>query len=135
MLKKILISLGLSLALLNTGSMLASAYQVDQSFKPDNEPFALETEIKERGASGAAIVVLQLIAGALLWFATPIGVIMIVWSGSNMVINGTEQEKLEGAKKHLKWSIIGLVAIILSYAAVRIIIGFVLKAASLTADT
>lgn len=135
MLKKILISLGLSLALLNTGSMLASAYQVDQSFKPDNEPFALETEIKERGASGAAIVVLQLIAGALLWFATPIGVIMIVWSGSNMVINGTEQEKLEGAKKHLKWSIIGLVAIILSYAAVRIIIGFVLKAASFTADT
>lgn len=134
MLKKILISLGLSLALLNTGSMIASAYQTDQSFKPDNEPFALETEIKERGASGAAIIILQLIAGALLWFATPIGVIMIVWSGSNMVINGTEQEKLEGAKKHLKWSIIGLVAIILSYAAVRIIISFVLKAASLTAD-
>lgn len=134
MLKKILISLGLSIALLSTGNMFASAYQTDQSFKPDNEPFALETEIKERGASGATIIILQLIAGALLWFAAPIGVIMIVWSGINMVINGTEQEKLEGAKKHLKWSIIGLVAIILSYAAVRIIIGFILNAASLTAD-
>lgn len=134
MLKKILISLGLSLTLLNTGFMFASAYQIDPSYRPSNEPFALEYEIKDRGASGAAVIVLQLIAGALLYFAAPIGVIMIVWSGSNMVIGGTEQEKLEAAKKHLKWSIIGLVAIILSYAAVRIIINFVLQAASLTTD-
>lgn len=134
MLKKILISLILSLSVLNTGSMLASAYQIDPSYRPGGEPFALESEIKERGASGATVILLQVIGSALLYFAAPLAVIMIVWSGSNMVMNGTEQEKVEGAKKHLQWSIIGLVAIILSYSAVKVLITFLLRAASFTAN-
>lgn len=130
MLKKILTSLALITLLLILGTAAVHAYQIDPSYRPSNEPFALENEIKVGGASGATIVVLQLIAGALLYFAVPIGVIAIVFSGSNMVMNGAEQEKLDGAKKHLTWSVIGLITVILSYSIVRIIIGAILKAAS-----
>lgn len=132
MLKKILKTTLLITLLLITGTAAVHAYQINNSFKPDNEPFALTNEIKTQGASGATIIVLQIIAGALLYFAIPLAVIMIVWSGSNMVIRGGEQEKLDEAKKHLMWSIIGLVLVILSYSLVKIIITAIVDAASLT---
>lgn len=130
MLKKSLISLILVTLLLILGTAAVHAYQIDPSYRPSNEPFALNKEIKEGGASGATNIVLQLIAGALLYFAVPIGVIAIVFSGSSMVMNGAEQEKLDAAKKHLTWSVIGLITIILSYSIVRIIINAILQAAS-----
>lgn len=130
MFKKILTSIILAISILILGTAAVHAYQIDPSLRPSNEPFALDKEIEETGASGATIVVLQIIAGALLYFAIPIGVIAIVFSGSSMVLYGAEQEKLDAAKKHLTWSIIGLVTVILSYSIVRIIIGAILKAAS-----
>lgn len=133
MLKKIFFNLVLSIALLNTGSMVVNAaYQIDSSFKPGNEPFALTDTINKQGSAGATITILQIIAGGLLYFAVPIGVIMIAWAGSTMVTMGSQQEKLEEAKKHLTWTIVGLVLIILSYSLVRIIINFLLTAGSFT---
>lgn len=131
MIKKILTSIILTTLLLIAGTAVVHAYQIDQSYRPSNEPFALDTQIQRQGASGATIVVLNIIAGALLFFAAPIGVIMIAWSGGSMVIFGGEQEKLDAAKKHLTWSIIGLVVIILSYSLVKIIITAIVRAASL----
>jgi hypothetical protein len=132
MIKKILTTIFLTTSLLIASTTVVHAvYQIDPSFRPANEPFALDKEIKEQGASGATVVILNIIAGALLYFAVPVGVIMIVWAGSSMVINGAEQEKLDAAKKHLTWSVIGLVVIILSYSLVKIIITMIVRAASL----
>lgn len=108
---------------------------MDPSYKPDNEPFALTAEIKDRGPAGATVLVLQIIAGAMLYFAVPIAVIMLIIAASQMVIGGAETEKLEQVKKNFQWSIIGLVAIVLSYSIVKIIINFVIASASLTADS
>lgn len=131
MIKKILTTILLTMSLLIAGAAAVHAYQIDPSYRPSNEPFALDKEIKAQGASGATIIVLQIISGALLYFAAPIGIIMIVWAGGSMVVFGAEQEKLDAAKKHLTWSIIGLVVIILSYSLVKIIITAIVKAASL----
>ena len=131
MIKKILTTVLLTMSLLIAGTAAVHAYQIDPSYRPSNEPFALDKEIKNQGATGATIVVLQIIAGALLYFAAPIGIIMITWAGGSMVIFGAEQEKLDAAKKHLTWSIVGLVVIILSYSIVRIIISTIIKTASL----
>ena len=131
MIKKILTTLTLITLLLIAGTAAVHAYQIDPSYRPSNEPFALNQEIKDQGASGATIIVLQIIAGALLYFAVPVGVIMIAWAGGSMVIFGAEQEKLDAAKKHLTWSIVGLVAIILSYSLVKVIITAIVKAATL----
>lgn len=131
MIKKILTTVLLTMSLLIAGTAAVHAYQIDPSYRPSNEPFALDKEIKAQGATGATIVVLQIVAGALLYFAAPIGIIMIAWAGGSMVIFGAEQEKLDAAKKHLTWSIVGLVVIILSYSIVRIIISTIIKTASL----
>lgn len=131
MIKKIFTTILLATSLLIAGTAAAQAYQIDPSYRPSNEPFALDKEIKDQGASGATIVVLQIIAGALLYFAAPIGIIMIAWSGGSMVIFGAEQEKLDAAKKHLTWSIVGLVVIILSYSLVKVIITAIVGAASI----
>ena len=134
MTKKILLNIGISILLLTAGSSLVQAYQMNPSYKPDNEPFALATEIEDRGPAGATVLVLQIIAGAMLYFAVPIAVIMLIMAASQMVIGGAETEKLEQVKKNFQWSIIGLVAIILSYSIVKIIISFVIASASFTAN-
>ena len=104
------------------------AYQIDPSYRPQNAPFSLEEEITQQGAQSATIIILQIIAGALLYFAAPIAVIVIAMGGFNIVIYGAEQEKLEQGKKQLTWAIIGLFCVILSYSIVRIILTFVLRA-------
>jgi len=106
----------------------ASAYQIDPSYRPQNAPFSLKEEITQQGAQSATIIILQIIAGALLYFAAPIAVIVIAMGGFNIVIYGAEQEKLEQGKKQLTWAIIGLFCVILSYSIVRIILEFVLRA-------
>lgn len=104
------------------------AYQIDPSYRPQNAPFSLKEEITQQGAQSATIIILQVIAGALLYFAAPIAVIVIIMGGFNMAVYGAEQEKLEQGKKQLTWAILGLLCVILSYSIVRIILTFVLRA-------
>lgn len=131
--QKILATIGLTIALLGmTAPLTCAAYQVDPSFRPDNSPFGLEDELgsdKKEGAINATNIVLQIIAGGLLYFAAPMAIIMIGLGAFNMVMYGSESEKVEEAKKHLTWSIVGLFVIILSYAIVKILITFVVVVA------
>jgi len=126
--KKILIkTVLLTILIIILGSMVTHAYTIDPDFKPINEPFG---ELAEEDASSATIIILQIISGGLLYFAAPVAVIMIAFAGFNMVTGGADSEKLEQSKKHLTWAIIGLVLIIMSYSAVRFVIGQAIKAAS-----
>lgn len=111
---------------------IVDAYQIDESYRPINSPFELSKEIKSDNEN-ATRTVLEILAGALLYFAAPVAVIMIAYGGLSMVIGGAESEKLEEAKKHLTWALIGLGLIILSYTIVRIAIQFTISVADVTA--
>lgn len=117
--------------ILNIGSTFA--YSIDPSYAPNNTPYDFDVEAK--GAEGSTILLLQIIAGALLFFAAPLTVIMIAWASLDMVMGGAESEKLEQAKKHMTWSIIGLILIIISYSAVRFVIKLAVDSADVPVDT
>lgn len=128
--KKLLIIIS-SILLLIAIAGVAQAYQIPDEYRPENLFFG-EKELDynkdlpgQTQGSTATVIILQTIAGALLYFAAPLGVILIGFSAFNMVMGGADSEKLEQAKKHLTWTIIGLFVIILSYSLVRIVITFV----------
>ncbi|MFH1533882.1 MAG: hypothetical protein ABID64_03040 [Nitrospirota bacterium] len=132
--KKLLIIIG-SILLLVALAGVAQAYQIPDEYRPENLFFG-ENELDynqdlegQTQGSTATIIILQTIAGALLYFAAPLGVILIVLAAFNMVMGGADSEKLEQSKKHLTWTIVGLFLIILSYSLVRIIITFISGAA------
>ncbi|MBI4975445.1 hypothetical protein HZC20_02090 [Candidatus Peregrinibacteria bacterium] len=122
-----LISLALNTAIfsLNTG-----AFTLPEDLRPINEPFDLSTELKNKGTAFGTVVLLQIISGTLLYFAAPIAIIIVIMSGMTMVMGGADSDKVEQAKKHLTWALVGLGIIILSYSIVKFIIGFAFNAAN-----
>lgn len=67
-------------------------------------------------------IILQLIAGSLIYAAGPIAVLMIAIGGFRYVISHGEQSQMEEAKKNITWAVIGLLVIIVSYAIVENVI-------------
>ena len=130
MFKKILTTIGLTTAILVLLATSVHAYQIDPSYRPTNSPFALETEIKEKGSAGALVLVLQIISSGLLYFAAPIAIIMMGFGAFDMVLGSGESEKIDQAKKHFTWAIIGLFVIILSYSLVKVVISLVIASAA-----
>jgi len=133
--RKLLIIIS-SILLLVALAGVAQAYQIPDEYRPGNLFFG-EDELDytkdlagQTQGSTATIIILQTIAGALLYFATPLGVILIGFAAFNMVMGGADSEVLEQSKKHLTWTVIGLFLIILSYSLVRIIITFVSRSAN-----
>jgi hypothetical protein len=122
----------LFLALAISKIAYADNFTINPDYKPINEPFPLTDVIEKEGAGGATILVLQIIAGGLLYFAAPVAIIMIAMAAFGIVMGGAESEKIEQSKKNLTWSVIGLLVIILSYSIVRFAIGFAIKAAEVT---
>lgn len=132
--RKLILKLVLLIILtLISAELVQAAATIDPNLRPENEPFDIGSTLKqEGGAATGTILILQILAGGLLYFAAPLGIIFIVLSGLQMVVYGAESDKLEQAKKNLTWSIVGLLVIIMSYSLVRIVIEFVLKAGSVT---
>lgn len=128
--RKLILQLVLLATLILLSAELVQAAVIDPTLRPQNEPFDIGTTLKEQGAATGTILVLQILAGGLLYFAAPLAVIFIVLAGLQMVVYGAESDKLEQAKKNLTWSVVGLLVIILSYSIVRIVIEFILKAGS-----
>jgi len=135
--KKIIKIIGIvliSVVLMSLLIEVVDAYQIDAKFKPANEPFDIKFDsdnAQQTGTPGsyATIIILQLIAGTLLYFAAPVAIVMLAAAGWQMTTGGAETEKLEQAKKNITWTIVGLLAIILSYSIVKFAIGFVITAA------
>lgn len=106
-----------------------AAYSIPKEYEPNNTPFTNE-KIKYETNSADVItnMILQIIAGGLLYFAAPVAIISIGMAAFTITIYGNEPDKLGNGEKHLTWAIIGLIIIILSYSAVRLVIGFTLQA-------
>lgn len=127
MLKKILLTIGLLTVVLALNGHFVEAYSLDTSYRPVNSPFNLD--YKANTPEGNTIMILQIIAGALLYFATPVAIIMIAFSGFQIVTGGADSDKLEEGKKSITWSLIGLAAIILSYSLIRFVLTLIVKSA------
>lgn len=125
--KKLIVTICLTLLLVFSLSLVAQAYQIPDEYKPANIGYG-EDYFEKTQTATATITVLQIIAAALLYFAAPIAVIMITIAAFQMTTGGADSEKLEQAKKHLTWTVLGLLVIILSYTIVKLTITFVTKA-------
>lgn len=129
--KKIILKLILLSLLILLFATTAQAYQIPDEYRPINQPFAI-TGIELRtgeDAAGGTIIVLQILAGSLLYFAAPVAVLMLATAGILVIIRGDESEKLAQGKRAIYWSLIGLVTIIMSYSIVKIILKIILSAA------
>ena len=122
-----ILSLTLTLAL----NLVANAYQIPPEYKPINQPFGFTGDQVGTGENAAnrTILVLQIITGGLLYFAAPVGVLMVAISGLKMIIGGDTPDKLTEAKNGIIWTVIGLLVIILSYSIVRIVLTILIEAA------
>ena len=104
-------------------TQVSATYQIPDEFKPNNTPFDISfTNPGDTSGTSALETVLQIIAGALLYFAAPLAVVSIAIAAFMLVNNSGNSEKIETSKKHLTWAVIGLLVIMFSYALVRTLI-------------
>jgi hypothetical protein len=123
MFKKFILSL-LTFIFITLNIQAAYSYAIPKDYQPVNSPgYGVDYSASGKYAStGMTIVVLQTIAGALLYFAAPIAVFSIAQSAFTITMSGADTEKLGQGKKHLTWAIIGLVTIIFSFSIVKIML-------------
>lgn len=128
--KILTILLAILLALMIAPMLCGTAgaeYRLPDELKPDNVTFDINVGKTEDPGVTQTQYVLQVIAGALLYFAAPLAVLSIAMIGFMMAINSGNNEKIEAGKKSLTWAIAGLATIILSYALVKFVISFALE--------
>ncbi len=117
--KKFLLTFGIMiLALLAIPVVTGAQVQI----KPEYLPGYVATLPKTAEGSDAGNVILQLIAGSLIYVTGPVAVLMIAIGGFRYVISHGETTQMEAAKKTILWAIIGLLVIIVSYSIVRNVI-------------
>lgn len=98
------------------GNDLLAQVTIDENLKPQFAPSITATNETDRTAP--VNIVLQLIAGSLIYAAGPIAVLMIAIGGLRYVTSHGDQNAMEGAKKTILWAVIGLIVIIFSFAIV-----------------
>lgn len=124
MTKKILTSLILSILLAAT---VQAAIGIPENLQPKNVPLkGLNKTVTEQvaingqdGAVTGANIILQYIANILLYFAAPLAVLFLSRAGVDYAFAMGEDSKLEGAKRELTWSLLGLLLVMFSYVLVR----------------
>lgn len=92
--------------------------------KPELAPL---TDISTGSSEASLNVVLQIIAGGLIYIAAPIAIFMIAFYGFRLSSSFGGQEDLDGPKKGIQWAIGGLLVIMLSVVIVRFVLTTVLS--------
>jgi len=135
-LKKSLIIITVFLTALIFRYSCFSYYVIPSELAPSNTPFRysfVQGQYANLPAYEGATAILFILADALLYFAAPIAIMMLVFAGFIFITGGASSEKQESAKKHLQWTLLGLLAIILSYSIVRIAIFMIISSAQQSA--
>ncbi len=108
-----------------------AAYQIPKTFMPDNTPLDFNFTDDQYGAEDPGtetlILVLQIVAGALIYFAAPIAILSIALIAFDLAMGSSNTEKVETAKKRLIWLVLGLLTIMFSYGLIKFLIGFVFQ--------
>lgn len=116
-----------SLVAQNNSNLLQGRLSLPSDLKPNYSP---DVTIKGGNEADYVNYFLQYFAGALLWIAAPVAILVIAVGGVRYVISHGEDGQIEGAKNTLMWGVIGLLVIMFSYAAVRIVITLITQQGS-----
>ena len=107
---------------MNLNSNLQAVVSLPEDLHPDYAP-EVKIDTNKKGAEVTyANVMLQYMAGGLLYLAGPVAILIIAVAGLRYVTSHGDQNMMDGAKKTLTYAVIGLVVIILSFAIIRAII-------------
>jgi len=121
MIKKLFFTLALfSIFAANTAFADVRGVVLPDDYKPQYAVSFTPPDTSNR--AGVANLIMQLVAGSLIYLAGPVAVLFIAVGGFRYVISRGDQTAMEEAKKNITWAIIGLVVIALSYAIVYNII-------------
>jgi len=94
-------------------------------FRPENLPAGSETQ---GGLEVRVSGILQYAINIVLYASGSVAVFFLVLGGIRYITSFGEQEGMDSAKKIIKYALVGLLAVILSYAAVTNIISLIYKA-------
>lgn len=114
----------------NTKNPFMAAIELPDSLRPQYAPdvkIAANTDTKKGFEAAYANLILQTIAGSLLYLAGPLAIAIIAISGLRYVTAHGNQTYMDGAKKTLMYAIVGLLITIFSYAIVKAIIALVVS--------
>lgn len=117
----------------NSHGLLAQV-TLEQNLRPGNAayiPVNSTGQNPQNAAANVANIILQLIAGSLIYAAGPLAVLMLVIGGFRYVISHGDQTQMEAAKKNITWAIVGLLVILVSW----IIVDNVIKIITTTAPS
>lgn len=101
--------------------------RLDETFRPTSAPNVGIEGPAANDPSAYGAIILQLLAGSLIYIAAPVAVLILAIAGLLMVTQTTNEEYLERSKKTIKAVVIGLVIIIFSWVIVRSIINLLLE--------
>lgn len=112
---------------LASGSNLLAQVQLDPNLKPK---YASGIESEKNEPTSTANLILQTLAGGIIYLAGPIGILVLAYGGFRYVTSYGDQTQMENAKKTITSAIIGLIVIVFSWAIVINVIRIMEGAAS-----
>ncbi|MCK5617188.1 hypothetical protein KAR91_85785 [Candidatus Pacearchaeota archaeon] len=98
----------------------------DEVFRPENLPVA--TGNKNLTADAKINSLLLYVVDLILYASGGAAVLFLVIGGIRYISSFGDQERMDGAKKTIKYAVIGLLAVILSFAIVTNVIDLIFKA-------
>lgn len=97
----------------------------EQVYRPENLPPGRPSEA---GAETKITEILQFAINIVLYASGSVAVFFLVVGGVRYITSFGNQERMDAAKKTVKYAIIGLLAVILAYALVTNIINLIYRA-------
>ncbi len=97
--------------------------RIDGAFKPINAPDA----INQNYTSDTVNAFIQFIAGSLIEITAGISIFILVIAGYVFVTAGGDQGRVDKAKEIVKYTIFGMLLVILSFVIVKTIISLLLE--------
>ena len=106
-----------------------------EDFQNTNEPFEVlrpdnlpATRDVSAGAETTINEIMQYAINLVLYASGSVAVFFLVLGGVRYIASFGNQELMDGAKKTIKYAVIGLLAVILAYAVVTNVINLIYKA-------
>lgn len=120
LLKQTLLVFALMIGAITFLSMIPAAGAAGSILNPGDNPEAISS------TTGGATSIRQLILTIINYFLGFLGliaVVMVIYGGVTYVISAGEDEKIQSAKKIIMYALIGIIIVLLSFVAVRMILG------------
>ena len=100
-----------------------SGVRIDNAFKPRNAPDA----INQNYGSDTVNAFLQFIAGSLIEITGLVAIFILVIAGYMFVTAGGDQGRIDKAKEIVKYTIFGMLLVIMSFVIVKTIISLLVE--------